>query len=421
MWVQPKYYLWGAILPLLVSTAVAQEVPAIPAAPAPPTLWSFLGIPQGARKVHGALFNTRGNRPNLEKKPPLKAIGDPENLKSKNDAIKQAAKVKQEEDLKPQKIKAIKYLASIGCGCYDKDGEITKALIAAAEDCTEEVRVTTMDELHKVACGKCCAKCGMTCCCKEPLLKKLAEIAYAKDEFGCCVEPSQRVREGALKVLQACCPSAIPPLMEPEKKPEEKKKEPEAKKTPPKIEGEGEKTKPKEEIKGEKSGDEEPKEDENKSDDTKSDDKKKDDKPASDEKVVRLRLSDKTPAKLVGSEGLRLTASSPAAIINPDIQLNSSPNPDGGVVIGYDPTQRLAYVHFEDSKTIVPVGSSVYIRVDPSRGKGYRGLWTVVATARGRANLVPQEVEEGMLILPGDHVMFGEPPVTVAPVGFIQP
>jgi len=53
-------------------------------------------------------------------------------LKSKNELIKRAAEIKQLEDMKPQKIKAAQYLASIGCGCYNKDKSITKALECVA-------------------------------------------------------------------------------------------------------------------------------------------------------------------------------------------------------------------------------------------------------------------------------------------------
>ncbi len=421
-----KLWLWGLCLPLLISTAVGQDAavaPPVPVAPPTPTLWNFLGIPQGARKVHGALFNTKGNNPNIEKKPPLKAIGDPENLKSKNEAIKQAAKVKQEEDLKPQKIKAIKYLASIGCGCYDKDGEITAAMIAASEDCTEEVRLTTMEELLKLACGKCCSKCGMTCCCKEPMLKKLAQIAYAKDEFGCYVEPSARVRELAAKVLQACCPSPLPPVIQPEEKTPETK-EPE-KKTPEAIQQESDKTK-KEGIKQE--GDDKTDADAEEAKAKEAEEvkaKEEEDAKAKEEKLkigtqTRLRMTDKSPARLTSAQPMRLVPNRPAPIVNPDIQLSSSPNPEGGVVIGYDPNHSLAYVHFEDPQLVVPVGTEVFIQVDPARGKGYRGVWKVVATARGRANLVPEEVDGDFMIMPGDHVMFGAPPVSVTPVIFYE-
>lgn len=430
MWVRSKLWLWGVCLPLLMSTAMAQEAAVAPPVPAPPTLWNFLGIPQGARKVHGALFNTKGNRPKLEQKPALKAIGDPENLKSKNGAIKQAAVVKQEEDLKPQKIKAIKYLASIGCGCYDKDGEITAALMAAAEDCTEEVRLTTMEELLKLACGKCCSKCGMTCCCKEPMLKKLAQIAYMKDEFGCYIEPSSRVRELAAQVLQQCCPNPLPRVIEAEKKKEEPKPSTPTPNTKP------EKLKPEDGGKKESIGPEgddkkdsnsaeeveakEDKKEEDKKDEEKKEDEKKQEEQKKVDALTRFRMSDYAPAVLASNKAPQLLPNRPAAIVNPDIQTSASPNPEGGVVIGYDPRNMLAYVHFEDPAAVVPVGTEVYIRVDPTRGKGFRGMWKVVATAKGRANLVPIDAENENLIVPGDHVMFGEPPVSITPVIFIQ-
>ena len=41
----------------------------------PPTLWNFLGIPQGFQKMRDVGVNRRGNFPRLERKPPLKRIG----------------------------------------------------------------------------------------------------------------------------------------------------------------------------------------------------------------------------------------------------------------------------------------------------------------------------------------------------------
>jgi hypothetical protein len=90
----------------LFSEPVLAQLP--PPPPPPTTLWSFLGIPQGYRYVRDNAFNRSGNRPGLERKPPLKAIADPSNLKSDNPAIKKAAEIKQAEDQKKQKIKAVK-------------------------------------------------------------------------------------------------------------------------------------------------------------------------------------------------------------------------------------------------------------------------------------------------------------------------
>jgi hypothetical protein len=178
-----------------------------PPPPPPATLWSFLGIPQGYRAFRDGM-NARGNRPGLERKPPLKAIADPKNLQSDNPAIKKAAEVKQAEDLKPQKIKAIKYLAQIGCGCYNRDGSITDALLKSMDDCTEAVRLATVQAISEAAAGEACANCKMRSCCSEEISNKLYEIAYERDETGCYLEPSERVRLAAAEALRTCCPGS---------------------------------------------------------------------------------------------------------------------------------------------------------------------------------------------------------------------
>ena len=196
---------------LLVLISVTSAVGQAPPVPAPtPTIWSFLGIPQGCKKIHGVLFNRRGNLPGLEKKPPLKPIAAEEFLQSEWPVLKEAAEVKQAEDLAPQKIKAIKYLTKIGCGCYDKEDKITKALEAAMGDCTEKVRLATVEAIAEAADGECCSSCGKVCCCNETILKKLAELAYERDDTGCHLEPSSKVREAAAAALVICCPSEGP-------------------------------------------------------------------------------------------------------------------------------------------------------------------------------------------------------------------
>ena len=203
-----------AALTIVMTAAVAAAQPAVAPPAAPTTLWSFMGIPQGINKVNGALFNRRGNHPFLEKKPPLKSIADPANLASENPAIKRAAQVKQEEDLKPQKIKAIKYLAEIGCGCYDKDGSITKAMVAAMDDCTEDVRLAAVEAINTAGSGEQCENCKQKSCCNEVVVKKLAEIVYERDEHGCYKEPSERVRKAAEEAMCACCTGRGPLVIE---------------------------------------------------------------------------------------------------------------------------------------------------------------------------------------------------------------
>ena len=173
-------------------------------AQAPPTVWHFLGIPQGWSRFRDGTANRFGNRPNKEVKPPLKALADPANLKSDVPAIKAAAEIKQQQDLAPQKIKAIKYLAAIGCGCY---GGVAEALQAALEDCVEEVRFAAAEALLS-AMGNHCEFCQRTCCTPE-LSAKLYERAYGQDEHGCFLEPSDRVRAVLARVVAACPPDSM--------------------------------------------------------------------------------------------------------------------------------------------------------------------------------------------------------------------
>ncbi|TWT83297.1 hypothetical protein CA13_47620 [Planctomycetes bacterium CA13] len=203
-----KYYRL-ALFAVLISSAAFAEAQESLVSPTP-TIWRFMGIPQGMQKIRDVTTNRRGNHPGLERKPPLTAIADPANLESPNPAIKAAAEIKQAEDMKKQKIKAIKYLASIGCGCYDKDGKITDALLASTDDCTPDVRMAAVEAVGDAASGECCRKCGSTSCCNEKISKRLSEMAYERDDNGCPLEPNAEIRAKAKKVLCICCPGGPP-------------------------------------------------------------------------------------------------------------------------------------------------------------------------------------------------------------------
>lgn len=173
------------------------------------TMWQAMGIPQATLAVRDGLTNRRGNFPGLERTPPLLRLADPANLESEIPAIKAAAKVKEAEDLAPQKVKALKYLASVGCGCYDKDGEIEAALLDALEDCTEEVRIEAANAIAE-ASGTCACRydgCTPTCC-KPSIVERLYAMAYEVDDSGCPIEPSREVREAAAAAVRAC--GAVP-------------------------------------------------------------------------------------------------------------------------------------------------------------------------------------------------------------------
>lgn len=214
--------------------AEAQNAPpAAPIGPAP-TLWHYLGLRQGSWMRRDAFLNRSGNRPGLERKPPLKRLADPSLAEVDNAAIKKAQKIKAEEELAPQKIKAIKYLATLGCEkCY---GGIEEAMLESLKDCTEEVRYETVVALGTIPNGD-CPMCDNDCC-TEKITEELAKIAYERDPDhpDCWYEPSARIREAAKETMSVCCPNrGAPPTAEvvPDMPPEE------GGPTPPPVEGGG--------------------------------------------------------------------------------------------------------------------------------------------------------------------------------------
>src|SRR5258708_7289927 len=138
--------------------------------------------------------------PGLEATPPVLAITDPKMAAPSNPAEAAAAGAKADEDAAPQKIKAIRYLATLGCaGCYrgSEDG-----LLDSLDDCTEEVRWEAGKALRELS-GKPCALCKTKSCCSPKVLKKLDEVAN-KMEKGCYKESSARVRREARLALGGC-------------------------------------------------------------------------------------------------------------------------------------------------------------------------------------------------------------------------
>jgi len=184
------------------------------ASPVPvPTFWDKLGIPQATAALRDSTINRSGRFPGLEKKPPLLKIADPANLKpEKPEMIKVAAKIKAEQDQKKQKIKAIKFLADVNCGCYNKDDAVAKAFLAALDDCDPDVRTAAIEGLSKAAgnCSKCRTGCETTCC-TEDIYKKLQDVAFGVDDKGCFKEPVIEIRKAAAALVKKCpCPTPKP-------------------------------------------------------------------------------------------------------------------------------------------------------------------------------------------------------------------
>ncbi|MCC6508518.1 MAG: hypothetical protein IT423_05390 [Pirellulaceae bacterium] len=241
----------AVILACLTATVSGCVAPGTPVT----TVWQKLGIPQTGARLRDSALNRRGNFPGLEKKPPLLKLADPANLAADKPAVVQtAAKIKAEQDMKKQKIKAIKFLGDVNCGCYNKDKAVEKAFIAALEDCDPDVRMAAVEAIDKTIsnCSQCRAQCEATCC-TEDLYKKLNDIAYGVED-GCHKEPEQDIRCAAAAVMKKCgCfkPNPIEELPTPEadepeelNMPDEEEKASEGKgavppKAPRKSEGEG--------------------------------------------------------------------------------------------------------------------------------------------------------------------------------------
>ena len=184
------------------------------------TLWNFLGIPQAKNRIYDRLINRRGEHPLLERKDPILRIADPANLESEVPAIKAAAEIKADADLAKQKIKAIKYLSEVGCTCSSQKVDVQEALLAALDDCTEEVRYEAALAFCRTAGNPCCA-CGSSCC-GEDVTAKLKDMAFGQDDEGCWHELSGRVRAAAMNALNACERIAGPTEADPPIRPRER-------------------------------------------------------------------------------------------------------------------------------------------------------------------------------------------------------
>jgi hypothetical protein len=171
------------------------------------TLPEFLGLTGLCKAAGGLLTRLRarlGMRwPGLEGKPAVLPITDPANADSSNPAVSAAAEIKAEEDAAPQKIKGLRYLATIGCGgCYP---DVEQALLAGLDDCTEEVRYEAAAALRSTA-GNPCQFCRDDKCCSPAVRKRLQDIAFGvKEDTGCYKESSARVRRMARLALAGCC------------------------------------------------------------------------------------------------------------------------------------------------------------------------------------------------------------------------
>ncbi len=155
------------------------------------------------RDYRDARVNRDGDHPEWERKDALKRIADPDNLApEKPEVIKAAAKIKTDQDLKEQKLKAIKYLATVCCNCDGYAEDVKEGLFAALSDCDADVRYEAAVAFCKCA-GDPCHTCTSSCC-DPDIMAKLDEMANKHDDKGCPLEPSPRVRAAARLALDRC-------------------------------------------------------------------------------------------------------------------------------------------------------------------------------------------------------------------------
>ena len=320
------------------------------------------------KKLRQARVNNQGDNPQRERPPLTKPLNDPSFLEEgAPDLLKKAAEVKIAEDLKKNKIKAVKYLTGIGCGCYDLDDSITAALIEAASDCTEEVRMATMEALLAAACGEKCSQCGSGCCCKEPMMMQLYNMAYERDDTGAYLEPSARVRAAAKKALKACCPGTGPvEYAEPEELP------------PPKEKDEPIEKSPGDEEQIEKS----PGEDD--SDDNASDEEITNEKEPSIEGDEDLPNPEKLLDGVDEQEVFRRRRSYDDS--QPFGQLRES-DIEFGVVVDFDKNLRIAHVHFSNQDLTFPSGAKLLAVVERNGKQYWMGPLTVYKSFAGSAHV----------------------------------
>ena len=80
-----------------------------------------------------------------------------------------------------------------------------EALLAALDDCTEEVRYQAAIAFCEAA-GNPCQNCDRNGCCNAAVMTKLEEMAHGQDEKGCFKEASSRVRAAAENALERLPP-----------------------------------------------------------------------------------------------------------------------------------------------------------------------------------------------------------------------
>jgi hypothetical protein len=238
-----RHYYRSSVLSVLLCSAIGcAALPAAPGAPATPTppqtsangangttivaiappagpqctIWDFLGVKTLCAElgmVANCGLNLLGTQfPGLASALPMTSLTNPAAAASSNPAVAAAASAKADENAAPQKVAALRYLGTLGCGgCYP---EVEKALLAGLDDCIEVVRFEAASALAETSRNQ-CRYCTSNRCCSANIRKKLIEIATKTNDNGCYTEPSARVRRMARVALCNCTCDPLDALPQP--------------------------------------------------------------------------------------------------------------------------------------------------------------------------------------------------------------
>lgn len=111
------------------------------------------------------------------------------------------------------KVAAIRFLANENCLCYP---EIVDSLLAALDDCAEEVRYEALKALRKGCGSRGCLSCSTgncdprtdancpNCQCQTKVLVRLSDLLLDRDIHNQYKERSQRVRQLAAAMISQC-------------------------------------------------------------------------------------------------------------------------------------------------------------------------------------------------------------------------
>ncbi len=204
-----------AVIGGCASAPVVPLVPPIPGAvapaPAPYTMWTFLGLdPVCAwkrREVEHLRARIATLNPAFAPTAAMSTLTNPALAQSPNVAVAGAASVAAKKAEVPQTKAALAAVAEVGCAC---DPATAATLAAGLDSCFPEVRLAAAEAIRKsVRLSE--NDCDGHRCCSPILSEKLFQLGWGVDDRGCPLEADGNVRLAARQAFRACgCTPQVP-------------------------------------------------------------------------------------------------------------------------------------------------------------------------------------------------------------------